>query len=83
MKRDKTPSSSRGAQIRCVNFIMCPLCYGCRNYRSDDPECENCLKDKKFNICNTDKHQPHLIASFISRSQIQIKGDIQFKSYEG
>jgi hypothetical protein len=81
MKESKQPRDVLGSKNGCINFSMCPLCYGCRNYRYEDESCEECLQDgKKKNICNTEKHQSELIAKFITRNKIELKGDINFKN---
>lgn len=69
----KTKNDVLGVKINCPNYIECPLCYGCRNYNSAIIECEQCAKNKKFNICNTNKHQNELIAKFITKTKIKIK----------
>lgn len=67
-KQQKNQNSARGAVVGCPNFSPCPLCYGCRNYSSAFLDCEECLNDnKKFNICNTELHQPDKVAMFITK----------------
>ena len=59
----KTKHSAYGAQISCVNFKPCPLCYGCRNYNSKYIECNECLQENKtYNICNTKFHTAEKLA---------------------
>ena len=67
----KNRNSARGAQINCINFEMCPLCYGCRNYHAQDPECQKCLKDKKNNLCNTKKHPVQLVHRMVTKQNIK------------
>lgn len=63
----------RGYAISCINFESCPLCYGCRNFSSQDSECWTCNNEnKKINICKTDIHKPHLVDKMISRNQINL-----------
>lgn len=38
----KQPSSVRGNKIACINYQMCPACYGCRAYDSRDEDCRIC-----------------------------------------
>ena len=38
----KQPSSVRGSKIACINYQMCPACYGCRAYDSRDEDCRIC-----------------------------------------
>ena len=68
----KNRNSARGAQIDCLNFEMCPLCYGCRNYNTQLPECQKCLKDPKNNICNLQSHKAHLVARMITKQKINV-----------
>jgi hypothetical protein len=77
---NKTPHDVLGVKKRCINYIKCPLCYGCRNYRGIDPSCAECARNKKDNICNTDKHKPDLIAQFITKDRIKITKQVEFKS---
>jgi len=75
----KQPSDVRGARIRCINYIKCPVCYGCRNYNSIDPECSKCMLNKKINICKTDIHKPDVVSRFITKQSINIKEQVVFK----
>lgn len=73
MKRNKTRNSSLGAVKNCINFELCPFCYGCRNYSSSDLRCQECYEDnKKFNICNTEKHKGNLISKLIKKTNIKL-----------
>lgn len=67
----KNRNSARGAQIDCINFEMCPLCYGCRNYHYGDPDCQKCLQNKKVNLCNTQKHPASLIHRMITKQMFK------------
>jgi hypothetical protein len=79
--KNKTANDALGARKKCMNFQMCPMCYGCRNYRSNDDACSECAStNKKDNICNTDLHKTDLIAKFITKSRIKLDGDISFKN---
>lgn len=80
MAKAKSPSDVRGAKIRCINYEKCPICYGCRNYNSIDPECAKCATKRKYNICDTIKHKSDIIANFISRPQINLSESVEFKS---
>lgn len=78
----KQPSDVRGVQIKCTMFAACPMCYGCRNFRSDSPDCQECLPEKKKNICKTDTHRSDLVNKMMSKNRIKLNG-IQFKSNQG
>lgn len=73
MQRKKTRHSSLGARKNCINFSLCPFCYGCRAYNSSDLECRECYEDNaKYNICNTEKHKESIISKFIKKTNIKI-----------
>lgn len=79
----KQPNMVRGNRINCPNFVMCPLCYGCRSYSSHDLNCRECEKEnKKKNICNIELHKSDVVAKFITRNKIEIEESITFKSEE-
>lgn len=82
MKPQKQQSDVRGVQIKCVNFIGCPMCYGCRNYNSADPDCAECTVNRKKNICNTNTHRSDLISKMVLRNRIVVD-NIEFKSKQG
>lgn len=80
-KKAKTVHDTRGSLIKCVNFQMCPLCYGCRRYSSIDPDCIICLQqNKKMNICNKDLHRDDLAAKMITKDTIKFTTPIAFTS---
>lgn len=72
MNTPKNRNSSRGAQLECINFEMCPLCYGCRNCNPDLTCCQECLKDPKLNICNVKSHKTHLISRMVKKQTIDL-----------
>ena len=74
----KSPKDVLGFQINCPSYTMCPLCYGCRNYRSDLDECKKCATNFKQNICNTKLHKSNLIAKMILKNEIEIKEKVNF-----
>lgn len=77
----KNPGSALGNEIKCPSFTMCPLCYGCRAYRTDLDECIECAEDVKNNICNRSLHRVDLISKMILKSEIKITDkDVSFKS---
>jgi hypothetical protein len=80
--KQKSPGDVRGKRIKCVNFIQCPMCYGCRNSKDDDPECIKCNINKKLNVCNTQLHKTDLIAKMIKRDTIKIDEPVIFKNRE-
>lgn len=77
MIKQKEPADVRGNIIRCINFQMCPLCYGCRAYDSRDPECKECkqaddIRGKKFNLCNKDLHESWKINNIVTKTEINL-----------
>ena len=84
MNKTKTEYDVRGYEIKCINYIKCPLCYGCRNYNSVDPDCKICIEqNKKYNICNTELHKTDLIAKMITKNNIKISEPTKFINNEG
>ena len=84
MQKQKTPHDVRGFQMKCVNYIQCPICYGCRNYNDYDPECIKCRDESaKINLCNTRLHKSDLVNKMVIHSKINDFKDnqIQFKSF--
>lgn len=71
-KKAKNQNSSLGAEMGCPSFSLCPLCYGCRNYTTSNVECELCIENKKFNICNTELHKTDKIPMFITKQNIKL-----------
>ena len=78
----KQPNKVRGNIIQCVNFQMCPLCYGCRNYDSRLEECQECLEDGKrpgqnrnYNVCNTKLHESWKVNRMVCKNTIEINKD--------
>lgn len=81
MAKQKTPHDVLGFSTKCVNFMQCPLCYGCRSYSTADPSCVECAKDRKQNICNTDLHKAEVISKFITKNQVVLTEEtVKFKS---
>lgn len=78
----KKPSDVRGVEIKCTAFCACPMCYGCRNFRSDSPDCQLCLPEKKKNICDTTRHKTKVVANMVTKSRIRID-NITFNSKQG
>ena len=79
MNYAKQPNKVRGNIIQCVNFQMCPLCYGCRNYDSRLEECQECWEDgirpgekRIYNVCNTDLHESWKINRMIGKNTIEV-----------
>lgn len=73
IKETKTKNSSWGAKNDCLNFELCPLCFGCRNAKKDDFACSNCYEDEKYNICNTSLHKPHLVSKMIIQQKVKLE----------
>lgn len=82
IKPQKNQNSSCGRKYNCINFQMCPLCYGCRRYNSTDPICQICIGDKKTNICNKELHRDEVTASMITKNNIKLE-NISFISSKG
>lgn len=85
MNKIKQPSDVRGSKIKCINYQMCPVCYGCRSYNSRDNECIECKKEddvrgKNYNLCNKELHESWKINKLISKTKIYFNEDITFKS---
>lgn len=87
VKKPKTIHDVRGKRIKCINYVSCPLCYGCRNYNSAYENCSKCINEnKKNNICNTELHKADLISQMISKTTIKLSNrneleSISFKNY--
>lgn len=70
---NKTSEQVRGSRIRCLDYEMCPLCYGCRAFNSRYQKCLDCKNENaKFNLCDTKKHKTDLIAKMITRERIDL-----------
>lgn len=81
IQEPKQPNHVRGNRIKCIKFIQCPLCYGCRAYSTHDLDCLNCVEEnKKKNICNKELHKDDIISKFITKNKIEINEQIIFKS---
>lgn len=81
----KQPSDVRGNKINCINFQMCPVCYGCRAYNSRDLECIECKseddkRNKRYNLCNKELHEPWKINKLISKTKVNLNKDTTFIS---
>lgn len=74
----KTPNQVRGNLTACINYQMCPLCFGCRAFDGRDPNCVECKEDgndgtkRNFNVCNKDLHTTYAINMMMSRHSIDI-----------
>lgn len=84
MRKPKTPEDVRGYRTKCVNYVQCPICYGCRNYNNQDSDCSKCIEENsKRNICNLKLHRSDLIAKMVTHSSLKIKDEqITFKSFK-
>lgn len=84
MQKQKTPENVRGYRIKCVNYVKCPLCYGCRNYNDYDPECIKCKDfDKKVNLCNIKLHRNDLVSKMVTNSTLDMHNKkVEFKSFD-
>lgn len=74
MQRSKTHHDVLGWQMNCLNYTMCPLCYGCRAYNPSYAKCQRCTADgkKKFNVCNTELHTEKNLSLMITREVIDL-----------
>ena len=80
----KQASLVRGNKIACINYQMCPVCYGCRAYDSRDEDCiicknEDAKRGKKYNLCNKELHEEWKINKLITKTTINID-NIQFEN---
>lgn len=90
MKRKlaKQPNLVRGNKIACINYQMCPLCYGCRAFDNRDEDCITCQEEGKdgtkrnFNVCNTKLHEASKINQMISKNKIILDNNTEIKSWE-
>lgn len=87
-KLPKQPNQVRGNRIGCINFQMCPACYGCRAYDSRDPECLICEEEGKgskrnFNVCNKNIHESWKINKLITKNKVEFKEDVKIESRTG
>ena len=77
MAKQKTRHDVKGWQIDCVNYEMCPLCYGCRAYNPSHVKCVNkCGDDQRANICNTQRHRADLVAKMITKESIVVSSSV-------
>ena len=73
----KQPASERGNKIACINYQMCPACYGCRAYDSRDEDCRICKAEdakrgKRYNLCNKELHEEWKINKLITKTKIEL-----------
>lgn len=73
----KQPNQVRGNTMACINYAMCPLCYGCRNFDPRDPDCIECYdagvqKNRNFNVCNKKLHNDVALNMMTTRNRINI-----------
>lgn len=71
----KNRNESKGAKDNCINFELCPLCYGCRNFNNSYLKCQKCKEDNENNICKTNKHKTKLVAKMIKKQCVEIKNN--------
>ncbi len=70
VSKDKVAGYREG----CFYYDPCPICFGCRNYRTYcNSKCEiHCDEDKKNNVCKNEKHNPSNFEKLIMRPKIVI-----------
>lgn len=83
-KLPKQPSQVRGNRIACINFQMCPVCYGCRAYDSRDADCLICEEEgrnakRNFNVCNTNLHETWKVNKMITKNKVVLEGEHEFR----
>lgn len=87
-KLPKQPNQVRGNRIGCINFQMCPLCYGCRAFDSRDPECRTCEltghdgSKRNFNICNKNLHEEWKVNKMVCKNKVMLDSSMQISSWE-
>ena len=88
MKLGKQPNQVRENKIQCINYQICPICYGCRAYDSRYEDCVECYQDgidesnRNFNVCNTELHEAWKINRMITKHVIDFSKEenVKFKS---
>lgn len=86
MQFAKQPNKVRGNKIGCINYSMCPICYGCRSYDSKYEECRECYEDgidnsnRNYNVCNTNLHETWKINKMITKHIINFENDTEIKN---
>lgn len=84
VRRPKQANQVRGNKINCINYQMCPICYGCRAFDNRDEDCIICMTEgdnsgnRNFNVCNTKLHEAWKVNNMISKNKIELKGEISF-----
>ena len=73
----KQPASVRGNKIACINYQMCPACYGCRAYDSRDEDCRICKAEdakrgKRYNLCNKELHEEWKINKLLTKTKLEL-----------
>lgn len=80
----KQPNQVRGNKIGCINYQMCPVCYGCRAYDNRDEDCVICFAEGKdgsnrnFNVCNTQLHESWKINNMVTRNKVHVENELEF-----
>lgn len=83
----KKVSEVRGNRINCINYQVCPICFGCRAYDSRDPECLICFQEgdtggkRNFNVCDTNLHRSDLLNKMITKTTYKTNEQIIFNDY--
>lgn len=85
LRMPKQANQVRGNKIGCINYQMCPICYGCRAYNNRDEDCIICQEEgndgskRNFNICNKNLHESWKVNNMITKNKIKIKGGVKFE----
>lgn len=85
-KLPKQPNQVRGNKIGCINFQMCPICFGCRAFDSRDEDCIICEKEgidgtkRNFNICNTELHLSDRVNKMVTKNKVVLDSNTIIQS---
>ena len=88
MQVAKQPNKVRGNQIGCINYSMCPICYGCRSYDERYEECRECYEQGKdysnrnFNVCIKELHEAWKVNMMITKHTVKLPNDTEVKDRE-
>lgn len=79
VKLAKQPNKVKGNIDKCINFQMCPICYGCRNHDLRVHECQECWEDgirqgenRNYNVCNTKLHESWKVNQMTTKNIIKL-----------
>lgn len=61
--------------INCINFELCPICYGCRNMDERDKDCLICKRKHPDNVCNRKKHKDYVIGKAVTKQSVEVSNE--------